>query len=241
MMKISYETHQNTILMSKFFTHTDQIYSLIFRYWCATHVLQTQYTIQIIRCNSISCCGPWRSNYIQVFPHRFLPAPVAFERTPRGIAMAERDYQKGVFYGSLIQRIQFHGVVMQHTQNDILPFDHCCSSARKELKRRVCSICKQYIPSAYRMKNHYKIHQQQYASNCLDYDEDMYDNEHRTAIEDEDAEILSSQRPLPVVTDPSANGVVIFSDMLDWLKSDFEELDLKEQVLKSEDKKKQMR
>jgi hypothetical protein len=150
--------------------------------------------------------------------------------------MAERDYQKGVFYGSLIQRIQFHGVVMQHTQNDILPFDYSCSSVRKELKRRVCSICKQYIPSAYRMKNHYKIHQQQYASNCLEYDNQMLVIEN----DDEDTEMISSQRPLPVVSDPSANGVVIFSDMLDWLKSDFEELDLKEQIIK-EDIKKQMR
>jgi hypothetical protein len=32
-------------------------------YWCAMHVLQTQYTLQIVRCNSIECCGPWRSNY----------------------------------------------------------------------------------------------------------------------------------------------------------------------------------
>ena len=210
------------------------------RYWCATHVLQTQYTIQIIRCNTITCCGPWRSNYIQIFPHRFLPAPVAFERTPRGIAMAERDYQKGVFYGSLIQRIQFHGVVMQHTQSDILPFDYSCGSVRKELKRRICSICKQYIPSAYRMKNHYKIHQQQYASNCLEYDnmftqENGLDNDDDD--DDDDAEMMSSQRPLPVVSDPSSNGVVIFSDMLDWLKSDFEELDLKEQLLKEEKKK----
>jgi hypothetical protein len=151
--------------------------------------------------------------------------------------MADRDYQKGIFYGSLIQRIQFHGVVMQYTQNDILPFDYCCSSVRKELKRRVCQICKQYIPSAYRMKNHYKIHQQQYASNCLDYemilDEDILEND------DEEADMINSQRPLPAgVSDPSANGVVIFSDMLDWLKSDFEELDLKEQIVKGEDKKK---
>lgn len=157
--------------------------------------------------------------------------------------MAERDYQKGVFYGSLIQRIQFHGVVMQYTQNDILPFDHCCSSVRKELKRRVCSICKQYIPSAYRMKNHYRIHQQQYASNCLEYDEEMFstmnglNNEQDGDDDDESMEMMSSQRPLPSVSDPSANGVVIFSDMLDWLKSDFEELELKEQVLKNVDKK----
>ena len=85
-------------------------------YWCAMHVLQTQYTLQIVRCNSVECCGAWRSNYIEVFPHRFLPSPVPFERTPYGVRMAEKDYQKGQFYGSLFQRIQFHGVVIEHTQ-----------------------------------------------------------------------------------------------------------------------------
>ncbi|CAF3108249.1 unnamed protein product [Rotaria sp. Silwood2] len=92
-------------------------------YWCATHVLQTQYTLQIIRCNSIECCGPWRSNYAEIFPHRFLPSPVPFERTPYGVRMAEKDYQRGQFYGSLFQRIQFHGVVIQHTQVET-KFDH---------------------------------------------------------------------------------------------------------------------
>ena len=196
LMEIYYEMLRNMILMSKFFfslSLTVPIKTSSFRYWCAIHVLQTQYTIQIIRCNSVTCCGPWRSNYIQIFPHRFLPAPVAFERTQRGIAMAERDYQKGVFYGSLIQRIQFHGVVMQHTQNDILPFDYCCSSVRKELKRRVCPICKQYIPSAYRMKNHYRIHQQQYASNSLEYNDEILTIEN----DEEDADMINSQRPLP--------------------------------------------
>jgi hypothetical protein len=80
------------------------------------HVLQTQYTLQIVRCNSVECCGAWRSNYIEVFPHRFLPSPVPFERTPYGVRMAEKDYQRGQFYGSLFQRIQFHGVVIENTQ-----------------------------------------------------------------------------------------------------------------------------
>ena len=91
-------------------------------YWCAMHVLQTQYTLQIVRCNSVECCGSWRSNYIEVFPHRFLPSPVPFERTPYGVRMADKDYQKGQFYGSLFQRIQFHGVVIQHTQVNFKKF-----------------------------------------------------------------------------------------------------------------------
>ena len=101
--------------MSVSYTHLDV-------YKRQMHVLQTQYTVQIIRCNSVECCGPWRSNYIKVFPHRFLPAPVPFERTPFGVRMADRDCQRGQFYGSLFQRIQFHGVVIQHTEVILLSF-----------------------------------------------------------------------------------------------------------------------
>ncbi|CAF3564062.1 unnamed protein product [Rotaria sp. Silwood1] len=64
------------------------------------------------------CYGAWRSNYDEVFPHRFLPSSAPFECTSYGIKMAERDYQKGQFYESLFQRIQFHGVVIQHTQKN---------------------------------------------------------------------------------------------------------------------------
>ncbi|CAF4435400.1 unnamed protein product, partial [Rotaria magnacalcarata] len=49
--------------------------------------------------------------------------------------MAEKDYQKGQFYGSLFQRIQFHGVVIENTQNEMLPFDYCCSSVKKEIRK----------------------------------------------------------------------------------------------------------
>ncbi|CAF1029781.1 unnamed protein product [Adineta ricciae] len=166
-------------------------------YWCATHVLQTQYTLQIIRCNSISCCGPWRSNYVKIFPHRFLPSPVPFERTVHGIRVAEKDYQKGIFYGSLFQRIQFHGIVIQHTQNEMLPFDYCCASVKKELKKRTCQICNQYIPSAYRMKNHYKIHAQHYD----DFDHDQDDT-------------------LPPSDNSQSINPTSTKQMLDWLQSD---------------------
>ncbi|CAF0777437.1 unnamed protein product [Didymodactylos carnosus] len=188
-------------------------------YWCATHVLQTQYTIQIVRCNNPICCGLWRSNYVQVFPHRFLPPPVPFERTPRGIQMAEKDYQKGQFYGSLFQRIQFHGVVINHTRNDMLPFDYCCSSVKKEMKRRICTICKQYIPSAYRMKQHYKIHQQ--------YDQDYEEDDLNELIEQSEAvQLNDGQDAAAAATTTNNGGAIVFNDMLDWLKSDFEELDL---------------
>ncbi|CAF5087070.1 unnamed protein product [Rotaria sp. Silwood1] len=185
-------------------------------YWCAIHVLQTQYTLQIIRCNSVECCGPWRSNYVAVFPHRFLPAPVPFERTTYGIRMAEKDYQRGQFYGSLFQRIQFHGVVIQHTQNELLPFDYCCSSVKKELKKRTCKVCNQYIPSAYRMKNHYKIHAQNYEH----FDHDQEDRLPSPAIND----ITTNSNENQSLT-AAALAPVVKIEMLDWLQSDVDNID----------------
>ncbi|CAF1291047.1 unnamed protein product [Rotaria sordida] len=191
-------------------------------YWCAIHVLQTQYTLQIIRCNSVECCGPWRSNYVEIFPHRFLPSPVPFERTPYGVRMAERDYQRGQFYGSLFQRIQYHGVVIQHTQNEMLPFDYCCSSVKKELKKRTCRICNQYIPSAYRMKNHYKIHAQH-------YDDFDHDQEDRLPVSSETTNITTNSIESQSITTapPQSPPPPVFkTEMLDWLRSDFDNFDL---------------
>jgi len=191
-----------------------------FRYWCAIHVIQTQYTIQIIRCNNSSCCTPWRSNYIQVFPHRFLPPPVPFHRSSRGVKMAEIESSSALtnpispFYGNLFQRIQFHGIVINRTQNDLLPFDACCPSLQTKLSSRICSICKQYIPTSIRLRNHYKIHQQQCSSDLIDYD----NNKEENIIDDTDL-----NDPYDMSIKSIQKSVHLFTDITEWLKSDFED------------------
>ncbi|CAF3403573.1 unnamed protein product [Rotaria socialis] len=73
--------------------------------WCSRHVMQTQYTIQIVRCNSTACCGPWCSNYVHIFPIRFLPPPMPFEKSSAGLSIASNDRQANAFCGTLCQRI----------------------------------------------------------------------------------------------------------------------------------------
>ncbi|CAF0900718.1 unnamed protein product [Rotaria sordida] len=187
-------------------------------YWCAMHVLQTQYTLQIIRCNSVECCGQWRSNYVRIFPHRFLPSPVPFERTAFGIRMAEKDFQRGQFYGSLFQRIQFHGIVIQHTQNEMLPFDYCCSSVKKEIKKRICKVCNQYIPSAYRMKNHYKIHARHHEDVDHNQDDTLPSPAATTDIKTDSNESQS--------TTATAVAPILKAEILDWLQTDFDDCGL---------------
>ena len=44
--------------------------------WKAAHVIQSQYMCQIVKCLDPECCKPFRTNYSELFPQRFLPPPV---------------------------------------------------------------------------------------------------------------------------------------------------------------------
>jgi len=51
--------------------------------WHSHHVQQSQYCLQIVKCNNNSCCGQHRSNYNNAFPQRFLPPPVPYCTTTK--------------------------------------------------------------------------------------------------------------------------------------------------------------
>ena len=97
----------------------------------------------------------------------------------------------------------------------MLPFDYCCASVKKELKKRTCKVCNQYIPSAYRMKNHYKIHAQHYD----DFDHDEEDRLPPTTTTEITTNSIESQST--TITPPPP---VIKTEMLDWLRSDFDDI-----------------
>ena len=104
---------------------------------------------------------------------------------------------------------------MENTRNLLLPFDAYCPSIQSRLHSRVCSICKQYIPLASRLRNHYRVHQQRYALTHPPGEEKKEDE----AVDELDPEDnLSRQYNL------SQPAVFLFADIADWLKSDFEEL-----------------
>jgi hypothetical protein len=98
----------------------------------------------------------------------------------------------------------------------MLPFDYCCSSAKKELKRRTCKVCNQYIPSAYRMKNHYKIHQEHYE----DFDHDDDDQPTPTKLS---SKLTTADGCTKMNTEKATP--VLKTEMLDWLRSDFDQVD----------------
>ncbi|CAF5020512.1 unnamed protein product, partial [Rotaria socialis] len=47
--------------------------------WKSVHVRQSQYCLQIVRCDDVMCCGEWRTNFKNVLINGFLPPPVPYE------------------------------------------------------------------------------------------------------------------------------------------------------------------
>ena len=52
--------------------------------WVSQHCRISRYMLQIVKCNHRDCCGEMRSVWKDVFPKRFLPAPVKMRRTQAG-------------------------------------------------------------------------------------------------------------------------------------------------------------
>ena len=123
------------------------------------------------------------------------------------------------FYGNLFQRIQFHGIVLNRTRDENLPFDACCPSLQNQLSNRICATCRQYIPTAARLKQHYKIHQERCRSNFIDFNNNT--NKEENLLDDVD--FVDPYEMSILAIHPTENGVCLFTDMIEWLKSDFED------------------
>lgn len=55
--------------------------------WKRSHVLQTQYSLQIRRCSNLTCCAKDRTNFRSILPDGFIPPPVPFTQTNKGLRM----------------------------------------------------------------------------------------------------------------------------------------------------------
>jgi hypothetical protein len=124
--------------------------------WIMEHVRQSQYCLQIVRCNNIDCCGEWRTNLLDIFPDRFLPAPVKFINYNNGVVASNVDDDQGRF-GSLSQRIML-GRLQPKTDFKQFLIDFYCKSIRDQLAKRICPKRGLYFPSQAGVKRHAPVH-----------------------------------------------------------------------------------
>lgn len=65
--------------------------------WYQQHVRESQYLLQIVKCNDSSCCHPCRSNIRDLLPNRFLPPPTKVKQTESGLKIVKATDADGKF------------------------------------------------------------------------------------------------------------------------------------------------
>lgn len=147
----------------------------------------------------MKCCGKNRTNYKDVLGGRFLPPPIPFEKTQRGIYPADVD-NKMAKYGSLFHRLALKELepVSDFQQ---LPFDFYCPSVRDHLADRICPECSFYIANLKSLRCHKKLHKggrSLEVENLVDEEEQRHENARHNSNDD-------SAMPLTNIFDLLAN------------------------------------
>jgi hypothetical protein len=121
--------------------------------WKFTHVKQSQYLLQIVKCDDSNCCKEFRSTIRDILSERFIPPPVLYVKRNEGIKTS--DDMTGHF-NSLSRRLALKCSVKHRFH--VLPFDYYCPSIRENIEERICEICGLYCLSKNNVKSHKKLH-----------------------------------------------------------------------------------
>ncbi|CAF4890528.1 unnamed protein product, partial [Rotaria socialis] len=125
--------------------------------WLQLHVRQSQYLLQIIKCNDLNCCSSWRTNYPKVISQRFLPPPCPFKYSSNGLCVAELNDKDGRFV-DLLQRLILNNIVPAIN----MVYDYACPSVQNELAKLTCPVCFLYHASIATMTRHKRLHNSKY-------------------------------------------------------------------------------
>jgi len=125
-------------------------------HWCARHCRVSQYLLQIVKCELTTCCAAFRTSWMQVFPDRFLPAPLLVRITPKGPVVPEtNDVRSTDKFISLWQRLATQLKSTSTSLFAVIPYDLYCPTLQlKDIRSRICRSCSVYMPSAAAVNRH---------------------------------------------------------------------------------------
>ncbi|XP_036328606.1 uncharacterized protein LOC118740945 isoform X2 [Rhagoletis pomonella] len=97
--------------------------------WYSTHVRESQYMLQIVKCTNIDCCGQMRSSLLQILHHRFLPPPYPLLQTPSGLIVPKPNAHDGKHFAPLLLRLSLGS---KHLNFDInkMAYDFFCPTIK---------------------------------------------------------------------------------------------------------------
>ena len=147
--------------------------------WVSQHCRISQHMLQIVKCNDSDCCGEMRSVQKDMFPKRFLPAPVKMGLTPAGPQVPlPNDEEAWDTFPNLSMRVLLDKIVGVPS----MPRDRYCPSVQKNLERLLCPQCGIYYSSIAALKRH-----QRGAACAYDRKDDECDSGSETEVIEEEA------------------------------------------------------
>ena len=115
--------------------------------WMATHVKESQYCLQIVKCKNETCCSPFRSSYLTILNDRFLPPPMPIVQTIDGLQWGPNE--KNATYASLYQAMLLGKNLAPPRAKrrfpKCIPYYFSCPSIQEELPKRICKLCGLYF------------------------------------------------------------------------------------------------
>ena len=109
------------------------------------------------------CCSQFQTNWLEVFPNRFLPTSAVMEYTIRGKCAVEPDVTtknpKQYLFSPLQDRLIHPLIPASAEQYEIVLFDLYCPSMQTKIKKGIYLKCNSYWPSQEAIKRHMKCTQ----------------------------------------------------------------------------------
>ena len=107
------------------------------------------------------CCSAFTTDWLQVFPDRFIPFPTVYDFGPTGLKALEPskyfENTRKFSFSPLQQRLICKNYPSEASQY-VVPFHLYCPSMKEKIENGICPVCDQYWPSAAAMLRHRKCH-----------------------------------------------------------------------------------
>ena len=117
-------------------------------HWYTRHVRESQYFLEIVKCDTEQCCGIRRSSLWNLLPDGFLPSPVLVKQTSAGYTILENSENEDKFCPLLLQlALKLESCGMEFMKP---PYDRYCQVYTFRLQKGNFALNQRFILSSIR-------------------------------------------------------------------------------------------
>ena len=128
--------------------------------WKSIHTRRSHFFLQIVKCDNIDCCRPFRSSYRTLIPNRFVPPPIPVVQTQTELKWASND--TGATYLTLSQNVTMKDALQPESARkkylNEMPYDFSNPAVDSDtMTKRLCTKCKRLFGAINMKDAHQKM------------------------------------------------------------------------------------